>query len=826
MKKILLLILLIVVSISAFTIEPNWLRNVPLHQSALYECIVVQGRGLTKEEADREVENKIQRIVHDRTGTDYAATIRLSPYSTYYTRDYDGMILVSCLYVVAVNAEDFRASKEMNQGVPKGTHSGIINDIKPSKKKNEKPEYWERYRTNIYVSEFRQAKCGGADKEELVHDLYDQAALSLKDKVHLPNEYYFFSSVHYDHYYSKEDNNIYVVACIQRERITEYYLDITNQRIRTIKNYLASAHDKELVPPEHREWLTIRTLYEKVSQEANAITDSILPGLRIYGADQKQITIIEQTLRESIRSSEEGINHVRKDANTSMVPMLNRWLNIAYKAETEEYGLSTALQYYYGSLIYWEQYIADDNPDVSLSYMGTKHKGAELKRWLEMHLKEILKNVRVYCVRKEKTEGDIHFFWPGMIAVSNVAYYTNTGNGNSNIRYSASGTNCWVRWQGTPDNIQVGLDYNMSDWIGDASLKQVLESDNNKSRFINEAIHIVPIIEEDEYKGIVQSNNLSTSVVSVCSEPTAINTNSIYVKTDSITQEYEVIEITDSKKVKGYNKILASVCDAINAHNISIIKTYFTENGYEMLRRLVAKNEIKARYNECTFLKCWDEVYARSIPMTITYATKKEVAENVVFVFNHEEKIDGIQFALDKETIRDINGHKGWSLYIKYAIVNFIENYRTAYALKRLDYISELFADDAIIIIGRVFKKPEEFTDGVKLNTIPQKPHVRYTTPTKQQYMRNLARNFSNNEWINIRFLHAQFVQPGGPGAYYGMSLQQEYSSQHYCDNGYLFLVVELDSVENPVIQLRAWTPDGSFGWSDYERLLNKKRIK
>ena len=37
-------------------------------------------------------------------------------------------------------------------------------------------------------------------------------------------------------------------------------------------------------------------------------------------------------------------------------------------------------------------------------------------------------------------------------------------------------------------------------------------------------------------------------------------------------------------------------------------------------------------------------------------------------------------------------------------LISFLENYKTAYALKRLDYISSIFDDDALIITGRVLK--------------------------------------------------------------------------------------------------------------------------
>ena len=39
-----------------------------------------------------------------------------------------------------------------------------------------------------------------------------------------------------------------------------------------------------------------------------------------------------------------------------------------------------------------------------------------------------------------------------------------------------------------------------------------------------------------------------------------------------------------------------------------------------------------------------------------------------------------------------------WPEEVRMAILQFMENYKTAYSLKRLKYIESIFADDAIII--------------------------------------------------------------------------------------------------------------------------------
>ncbi len=42
----------------------------------------------------------------------------------------------------------------------------------------------------------------------------------------------------------------------------------------------------------------------------------------------------------------------------------------------------------------------------------------------------------------------------------------------------------------------------------------------------------------------------------------------------------------------------------------------------------------------------------------------------------------------------------------------------------------------------------------------------------------------------------------------FGIQIKQEYSSSNYGDMGYLFLLVDLNEPDRPVIQVRTWQPD------------------
>ena len=170
----------------------------------------------------------------------------------------------------------------------------------------------------------------------------------------------------------------------------------------------------------------------------------------------------------------------------------------------------------------------------------------------------------------------------------------------------------------------------------------------------------------------------------------------------------------------------------------------------------------------------------------------------------------------------DILNKGEWNEKTRLALMNFLENYKTAYGLKRLDYISSLFDDNAVIIVGKelntmvMTKNNEMGVATIKNNKIIQKN--RYT---KNQYLKNLAHCFNSNEYINIRFSDNDLRKLQGGGELYAIQIAQDYYSSSYGDKGYLFLMVDINDPANPVIKVRTCQPDkdpnfGLYGPGDF----------
>ena len=211
---------------------------------------------------------------------------------------------------------------------------------------------------------------------------------------------------------------------------------------------------------------------------------------------------------------------------------------------------------------------------------------------------------------------------------------------------------------------------------------------------------------------------------------------------------------------------------------------------------------------------------ARGLQMSFTFdrGTKKTFIEDVIVSISPENKISNIAFGLGEVTENDIlcKYAPGWTDAMREQVMEFMENYKTAYCLKRLDYIRDIFADDAIIIVGNVARKVERpvshdghsvvFSDAGK-DVITKN---RYS---KQQYLERLEKCFRQNEFINLRFSQAEarwlrYYKERDGKDIFAIELAQEYNSSRYSDRGFLFLMVDMTNPESPLIEVRTWQPN------------------
>ena len=277
---------------------------------------------------------------------------------------------------------------------------------------------------------------------------------------------------------------------------------------------------------------------------------------------------------------------------------------------------------------------------------------------------------------------------------------------------------------------------------------------------------------------------------------------------------------------KTYADVMQRVLAAIRNRNYPTVNEYFTTEGREVFQRLVQYGQARlVGTPQPVFHRSADGVVCRGVQMSFSFKNglRKSFTEEVVFTFDPKARIKNVSFGLGQVAEQDILCKGVWNGNVRVAIMQFLENYKTAYALKRIDYLNTIFDDNAVIITGSVARNSGQ--RGMRLDTESRRfsqKDVRYTRQTKKQYIRNLRRCFDSNEFVNIRFSSNDVVKLGKGGEMYSIQIEQDYYSTTYGDHGYLFLMVDLNDAEHPLIKVRTWQPEkdpnfGLYGPGDFK---------
>jgi hypothetical protein len=316
------------------------------------------------------------------------------------------------------------------------------------------------------------------------------------------------------------------------------------------------------------------------------------------------------------------------------------------------------------------------------------------------------------------------------------------------------------------------------------------------------------------------ANITSNATAATAVKNTTISTNAMEVQ--SSFSKTNASMIAPPKLMNGdtdfYSSTIDNVIKAVTKRDHQSVKQFFTDEGWEMYSKLIGYGKARVIDSpDIRFYSSGDYTYSRGVNMSFSFAsgTRKSFVEDVIFTFDKDKKISGISFGLGRTAEDDILNKGVWAEGARIAIMNFLENYKTAYALKRLDYIKSVFDDNAVIITANVVKRntatiPENET-GLSLDG---REIINYNRQTKDQYLRNLQKCFSRNEFVNIRFSNNDVVKLGQGGELYAIQIAQDYYSSTYGDKGYLFLMVDINDPEHPLIKVRTWQPekDPNFG--------------
>ncbi len=268
-----------------------------------------------------------------------------------------------------------------------------------------------------------------------------------------------------------------------------------------------------------------------------------------------------------------------------------------------------------------------------------------------------------------------------------------------------------------------------------------------------------------------------------------------------------------------YLKNMKLIENAIRLGEYESVRGLFSPEGYEYFMRLKGYGKASVIGTpDYKMLAFNGEVICRSLPMRFEF-NNMSFTRDVVFRFDKEtKKVTSIAFRLSDTAEKGVLDNRNWKIDSRLVLINFLEDYQTAYAFKQLDYLDKIFSDNALIIVGHVVENKPVTKDGVLYGNNTK---IERTKKTKTQYLQDLGRQFRNKSYINIHFTDLDVRRAAGEEEeVFGVQVRQYYHSNSYNDEGYLFLMVDLRE-ELPIIHVRTWQP----GKTDLKDLITLKDV-
>jgi len=219
-------------------------------------------------------------------------------------------------------------------------------------------------------------------------------------------------------------------------------------------------------------------------------------------------------------------------------------------------------------------------------------------------------------------------------------------------------------------------------------------------------------------------------------------------------------------------------------------------------RMMCPQNEVVER---CLTLRNGYQV--RNIPLVIIVPEADNAYQEAVINFDKKGTITGFAFTINPELFTKLvqtstqnPNHEVLDIDNRMQIINFVEQFRTSYNKKDINFLQQIFSDDALIITGRVIKrKGNEVT--------PAGVDVQYFKQSKKEYLSKLQQTFRTAKYIHINFEDLVIVEHPTKKGIYGVTVLQKWNSSRYSDEGYVFMMWDFRNPKKPQIHVRTWQP-------------------
>lgn len=271
--------------------------------------------------------------------------------------------------------------------------------------------------------------------------------------------------------------------------------------------------------------------------------------------------------------------------------------------------------------------------------------------------------------------------------------------------------------------------------------------------------------------------------------------SAIYAKADNVS--FTILSgISDdsikSKIERNVSKILTEVNAAQTAgRNLDFSVMDVNSNVQQTMTMLWEVSPFKCTEEEIVepCLTTGTGYQVRNIPLIMKPTGENEFNDEefqeAVISFDQQGNVESFYFSISTNLYMYVikSNLEPADLRYRQMILDYIEQLRTAYAQKDIDFLNQVFCDN-----GFIFNKG-------------------YMKNSKKQYIKNLRRVFQREDHFKAHFDDIEVMRhPVNPN-FYGLTVLHGWTSGNYHDEGYLFMLWDFTDENAPQIHVSTWQP-------------------
>jgi hypothetical protein len=301
---------------------------------------------------------------------------------------------------------------------------------------------------------------------------------------------------------------------------------------------------------------------------------------------------------------------------------------------------------------YWALSLLKSHPDGSGMKYNDEGNEISLAVWLPEQLNQIFDGLDFSISKVDKSDSRIRYIF-------DITY---KGKPVSNLDYSFYDGRDWSNLYSARNGVGFADLYGIADNLQQLQLKieYLYEGESRSNKEVERVLDQLPVMPfRKSYLNVALSEKIEEPV-----EPQEPKVDTDKAVQETLSQTLGILRskaydkaatLCSSDGIKPFKELLAyGQASVLNAENLTVQK----ENGKTIVRGMTMAFQFKSN--------------------------RRKFVENIVLELDDSQKISNVTFSLSEKALNDINSKSFWDLTQRQILIHFLEQYKTAYALKQL----------------------------------------------------------------------------------------------------------------------------------------------